>query len=283
VAQYPPDVFKGKVSGLIASPPCQDFSHAGKRAGRTGEKGQLIDTVPVWVEALRPEWVACEQVPPALPVWREHAEGYRRLGYAVWTGTLNAADYGVPQTRQRAFLLATQSGSPLPAPPTHSNDPHPGLFGVLETWVSMADALGWRDALVGFPRLADTPSNQATGVVTLNGQDYRERDLYPTAGPAQTVTEKARSWTLHRPATTVMGDPRIAKPGHTGNEGKERSMTGAIRVTIEEASVLQSFRRDYPWQGSRTKQFEQCGNAVPPLLAARVIGALAGVELAVAA
>src|SRR6185503_243512 len=55
------------VEGLIASPPCQDFSVAGKGAGRSGERGRLIDEVPRWVAALEPNWIACEQVPPCEP------------------------------------------------------------------------------------------------------------------------------------------------------------------------------------------------------------------------
>lgn len=57
------------VSGVIASPPCQDFSVAGKGAGRSGSRGELIDLVPEWVARLRPDWIACEQVPPCLPIW----------------------------------------------------------------------------------------------------------------------------------------------------------------------------------------------------------------------
>lgn len=72
-----------------------------------------------------------------------------------------------------------------------------------------------------------------------------------------------------RPATTVAGDPRIPKPGHHENHMKD-----AIRVSIEEASVLQGFDPRYPWQGSRTKQFEQVGNAVPPPLARAILAAL---------
>lgn len=53
----------------------------------------------------------------------------------------------------------------------------------------------------------------------------------------------------------------------------------AIRVTIEEASILQTFPADYPWQGTKTKQFQQVGNAVPPRLALHVLAEATGVPI----
>jgi DNA (cytosine-5)-methyltransferase 1 len=141
LSELDPRDFKGH-RGLIASPPCPDWSQMGKRAGRTGESGHLVDLVPLWVRELQPEWVVCEQVPDALPVWREHAERYRQGGYSTWCGILDAADYGVPQNRRRAILMASRIGPATPPVPTHERYPEPGLFGELESWVTASTVLG---------------------------------------------------------------------------------------------------------------------------------------------
>lgn len=412
---------RGEIDMLIASPPCQDFSAAGKRAGRGGDRGQLIDLVPIWVHETRPRVVVCEQVPPALPVWQEHAAGYRASGYSTWTGILNAADFGVPQTRRRAILIARLDGPALPPEPTHAQNPTPSLFGPdLEPWVSMAEALGWYgedrpvrtvlgsrtqrwmyddsdgtrgrmvDAVrVGFPRVDDrgdspdgyrerdwrgidepafaltekarswvveqrrggdrihegfTPAEPAATVtsrvnrwqvtesplldlaadelVVNTGRDWKpggtrdDAQVVPLIEPAPSVDTKGRwrlcatnerpnaalrspdepaptmafghnqpRWVQERPATTIAGDPRVWPPGHKINQSDidrlgqdeaearcgDRAGTEAIRLGIAEALVLQSFPADFPLRGSRTAQFLQVGNAVPPQLAAAII------------
>lgn len=84
---------------------------------------------------------------------------------------------------------------------------------------------------------------------------------------------KGEDWPERRPATVLAGDPRVFQPG--GHHGEGEQSQNAVRVTIEEASVLQSFPPDYPWQGSRSAQFRQIGNAVPPALARAILAALA--------
>lgn len=160
---------------LIASPPCQAFSAAGKGDGRLdvpailrvadgfdrgddlrsdvvlNDSRSLLVVEPLrWTLALRPTFVALEQVPPVLDLWRHFARILERHGYWTWAGLLSAERYGVPQTRSRAFLMASLAGPVDPPAPTHQ-EYRPGvpaceqhtLEGTLLPWVSMAEALGW--------------------------------------------------------------------------------------------------------------------------------------------
>lgn len=330
----------GGVPGLIASPPCPKFSAAGDGEGRqhlpalcgavdAGDWSARPSDDPLiwlalevgrWAEAMDPEWIACEQVLEVLPLWRAYETWLRARGYSTWSGVLCAADYGVPQTRRRAILMASRVRAVSPPEPTHAKDPQPTLFGELLPWVSMADALGWNENdRLGYKRGAGAaerhgsrPSRPATarrrirmgpqknatvrsadepsptvlasldngGAVWLrthqrperaSGEYQRRRaDL-----PAPTISTNVGAWAWERPATTVCADPRIGRPGHKDREGGEAQFaTDAVKVTIEEASILQDFPPDYPWQGNRSERWTQAGNAVPPGLAAAVVGAL---------
>jgi len=298
------------------------------------EKVRHVLQVGRWAETLRPEWIACEQVPPVLPLWHLYADLLRTQGYSAWAGILNAADYGVPQTRRRAILIAAQ-GHPVAAPsPTHAQGGAATLFGTLRPWVSMAEALGWvgedtpartlcgdrsprwlypdkdgthgrvvvrtgansmvtgrtNDDLQPYERSVDQPAPTLDSKVgsawTLNRRQQTNgvpvRNV-PDVEPAPTLTGIAGSkgqWVWERPATTVAGDPRLSGPGRNDpNIPGSQYGPNSVKLTIAEALILQSFPADYPVQGTKTKQFEQVGNAVPPLLAAHILAAVTGRRL----
>ena len=390
---------------LIASPPCPTFSAAGNGEGRKllpalaevawlmahGEplerfRGTLGDDPRTelvleplrWaleaIELVRPyDFIALEQVPSVLPLWQVYAEVLREQGYSVAAGNLQAEQYGVPQTRKRAVLLARRDGVEARLPtPTHSRfhvrdrarlDP-----GVLP-WVSMEQALGWgmterpsmsvtgdvrsskgtvredaepsptltaaadndnfrfvvrsnygtggdaanrgersssspsatitskagRNRLVSAQSVAggdraerttDEPAmtvTQTTSRVRFlrgnqrpDGENYQRREV---DCPALTISGMGRSYAFESadaPAPTISGDPRVSPrgckhpgPGCCSNYPGEpqRQHAKSRPITVAEAAALQTFPANYRWCGTKTQQFQQIGNAVPPLLA----------------
>jgi DNA (cytosine-5)-methyltransferase 1 len=296
--------------GLIASPPCQAYSIAGKRLGRTDEsevmacarelsggedtraarrascrdERSLLTVEPLrWALTLRPRWIALEQVPAVLGLWELFADLLGRHGYRCDTGILSAERYGVPQARRRAFLVASLDGDVTLPAPTHRSF-HPRRHSVpeeeldLPNWVSMAQALGWGDEPAtlrsnhtssgripgGAPRSLDRPSFAVIGssYTWKIERGVREEEVRPRPG-----------WARRRPATTALGKPRVFGPARRPRNGHpaERVRRETVRITVEQASVLQGFRHDHPWQGPRIARFRQIGNAVCPPVARTVL------------
>ncbi len=250
---------------LIASPPCQTFAQSGNGAGRKalnnvlalmpsvssltlrglqecgkalGDDRTALVLSPLWYALNMPSLrsTAWEQVPTVLPVWEAAAEVLRADGWNVWTGIVHSEQYGVPQARKRAVLIASLDHEVDRPTPTHSKyHTHNKTKldeGVLP-WVTFGDALG------------------RTATPALEGDTLE--DL---------------AWVDSRPAPTMVGSFRpdiVAKPGYRkpGDPPHQKTPGSVVLNSPAESGILQSFPADHPWQGTVAKQYLQAGNAVP--------------------
>ncbi|POX44221.1 DNA cytosine methyltransferase [Streptomyces sp. Ru72] len=199
------------------------------------------------------EVIVLEQVPAVIEVWHEYEKVLRAIGYDTAAKVFHTEQYGVPQTRRRAVLVARYGGPParLPAPTRQlyrkGASPTEYLFG-RESWVSMEDAL--KDV---YERVPEARRRTMPFCVVSNygsGGDPKARGRRESDKPSATITGK---WSRNR---------------IVGVDSPETEME---RLTQEEAGVFQSFPYRYPWRGK--DQAQQIGNAVPPWFGVHVLSA----------
>lgn len=223
VAALDPVRFK-PVWGLIGSPPCQAYSVAGKGLGKADkpvvvacahelaaghdtrtarlkecrDPRSLLTVEPLrYALALCPRWIALEQVPAVLELWSLFASLLTLYGYQTAAGVLSAEQYGVPQTRKRAFLIASLEGPvQLPAPTHRSYNPRrketPEDERDLLPWISMAEALGWgMSARPGFTVVAGNKDSGSHGRKQMRHE--RHCGAWVEERPAPTIVTSRRS------------------------------------------------------------------------------------------
>lgn len=274
----------GELDLLVGGPPCVAFSKSGfhleyKREGRDPRAGLLGDYLR-FLEALRPTAYLMENVfglayrNQSAAFFDSLRGGIQELGYSVRYEVLNSADYGVPQNRQRLFLIGARDGQELAHPlATHWGEHErrlpPAHVGRLQPHQTAGDALS---GVVTAPDPHDE----------VNGKYGHLLPEIPPGGNYLHFTEhvghpnpvfrwRSRYWTFllkldpDRPASTIQGQPGpYVGPFHWDNR----------RLRVPELKRLQGFPDDFKVAGSRRVVQLQIGNSVPPLLAEKVATAI---------
>ncbi|WP_419848553.1 DNA cytosine methyltransferase [Candidatus Poriferisocius sp.] len=269
---------------VVGGPPCQGFSVAGKMDPtdpRSRHVWRFLDAV----ERVGPEAFVMENV-KALAVnrrWAGLLEGLRekasQLGYTTSVLLLNASHYGVPQARERMFLIGLRDDETLAAPREISKEAPPTVG----------------DALQGLPPWG-MPGNDSkcNAIVTPARRPVLRRS--PFAG--MLFNGAGRPMRLDMPAPTLpasMGGNRtpIVDQNHLDGNGDcwvtsyhAHLMDGGEpysalpdflrRITIEEAARIQGFPPDMEWRGRQSAIYRQIGNAVPPPLGKAVASTFKG-------
>ena len=253
------------VDVLIGGPPCQGFSTIGNRVSSDPERrtkydprNDLFREYIRILNHLQPKVFVMENVKGIKTrdggtIFEEIQRQFKETGYDFNCITLNAADYGVPQYRERVFFYGTRIGVDFEAPiPTHGENRNP--------YNIVLDAIG---------DLANKGEEVSNHVPLKHGEkNIRRYQLIPEGGrlpendlPADLYRKNFgntfKRLDRNKPSLTMV-------PGHNAfpiHPWLDRSLT------VREAARIQTFPDDYIFSGRRDKQCMQVGNAVPVQLA----------------
>ncbi|MBI2425799.1 MAG: DNA cytosine methyltransferase [Candidatus Hydrogenedentes bacterium] len=291
----------GDLDCLIGGPPCQAYSVYNHQRGFHDERSGLFREYLRLVEGLQPKSVVIENVTGILSAGEGRAveEIHKRLsklGYQVNQDTLKAEEFGVPQERRRVFFVGTRSDSaPFEFPyPTHG----PGRL----PFVTVSDAI------LDLPHLEILEGDEIADYGCAPFSPYQQllrkksKTLFNHVAPGLAPINIERlqhipqggSWRDIPIELLPAGMKKARRCDHTKRYGRLHPNGLACTIltkcdlhwgafihptqqrtlTVREAARFQSFPDNIRILGSRIEQFKQVGNAVPPLLAEAIAGAL---------
>lgn len=302
---------------IIGGPPCQGFSIAGK-GDPSDPRNALFRYFVKWVKILSPKVFVMENVTGLL--MRKNAKGqfvidiikeaFCSVGYSCQVWTLNAADFGVPQMRQRIFLVGTRLDKPIPQPrPTHSFDKNSNLLPYTTAWEALGDlpyiSAGEgceymdyeKDATNEYQRFCRIGS---VGVYNHVAMHHTQR----LVNRFQSILDGGSIYSLpdELKVRKRNGNGELSDSLYTSNYRRINPDTVSFtipasfystfihpfiprNITAREAARIQSFPDRYIFKGKRTQissnlltklgkdsenhlsQYNQIGNAVPPIMA----------------
>ncbi len=295
---------KYQLDVLIGGPPCQAFSVYNHKRGMHDDRSGLFREYIRIVEAMMPRFVVMENVTGMSSVERGKAvkeiySSLEKLGYHVEHRVLKAEEFGVPQQRRRIFFIGSRDGTNINWPkPTHGTSAVP-LFDLnLKPVVTVWDAIG---DLPELQILEGLEIVDYTRDPISNYQSELRRNAtmlfnHVAPGLAQINIERMKyipqggSWRDIPERLLPAGMKKAKRSDHTKRYGRldPNGLASTIltkcdphwgafihptqdrTLTVREAARLQSFPDRVQFTGSRSEQFRQVGNAVPPLLARAV-------------
>ena len=246
----------GAVDLVAAGPPCQSFSILGQRGALDDPRGKLALKYFEIVAAVRPRAFLFENVSGLLTVnkgedWKRLLKYARRItGYHVHWAKLNAVGFGIPQFRERVFMVGFREDVLFKFPEGPTGDKASSLISEGQ----LATPSSW--ALV-------KPDRASNHSIRRHGDRVRRR-YYGTRPGARDPIDHTDRIDPARPAGTVL-------VGSGAGGGRPHIHPFEPRViTVREAARLQSFPDWFVFHGNGTSQYRQVGNAVPPLMAYEV-------------
>lgn len=282
---------------VAGGPPCQAFSTAGKRGAVGDPRGTLIFQFMRWVKELNPEWFVFENVRGLVSAAMRHRPIKDRPGprnkdakpvdpdecpgsviqallgelprkFRMDAYLLNAADYGVPQFRERVLFIGNRLGKKVERPPaTHG----PGLspYRTLKQAIwrirnSPGEGLRFSERQQGV--LKDIPPGGNWRCLDRERAELTMKGAYK-AGGGKTGWWRRLAW--DQPSPTI-----LTQPNHSSTCLCHPDLPGARPLSLRECALIQQFPHKYPFQGTLNQKYRQVGNAVPVGLARAVARAI---------
>lgn len=316
-----------RADAVWSSFPCQAWSTAGKRLGKDDPRNGWPWTVDV-LDQVRPTWFMGENVPGltfhkgacvpgrcAEDCARLYLEGtiLRDLGERfAWVGwrILDSARFGVPQNRERLYLVAGPRPIRWPeethAPPDELRQG--GLFGdARKPWVTVRQALnlggtmrvqhhggGCGVSIVEDPKHPHARPDAPAPTIRSGGAGHSSPPMWlnATIGSSHVKTTRAgsRPELLDRPSPTVTTCEVKGTRGEGQHGGPDRASdaawlgAGIRRLTTAECATLMALPDDHPWHGTKTSIYAQIGNGcTPPVVEALARSVMRAARVEVAA
>lgn len=283
---------------IVGGPPCQGFSSAGLRRTHD-ERNTLVGEYSHLIARVRPAAFIFENVEGFLTGHDglfvfELLEPLIEAGYRIHLRKINAANYGVPQHRKRVVAIGGLGWEPVFPRPTHAAHGAPGAHLANGSRMMPTPALG--EVLSKLPPAVsgsdgDLPDH---AYFPLDGDDLRRAELLKPGQTMRDLPEELWHESYRRRAyrRVMDGTPTEKRGGAPSgvrrlkaDEPSKAITGGALRdflhpskhrpLTIRECAVIQTFPEHFHFAGSKSDRIQLIGNAVPPLLAQRLVESVA--------